>query len=254
MDKKTIVRDFSRCAYMYDRYADVQRSSALELLSQVKKYRFNRIMEIGCGTGNYTLLLRDRFKKAGIKAVDISDKMIEVASTKLRDKGIEFMIADAENINLDEEFDLITSNACFQWFEDLEQTLLKYKNMLKKDGIILFSIFGPFTFWELNSAMESVWEHSSIATADFMPSWRIERILYDNFKGVKIKEARYEESFASLMDLLNKIKYTGARGGGVGSKISFSRRVLKEIEEIYLKKFQRIRATYQIFFYQGCVE
>ena len=86
MDKKTIARNFSRYAYAYDRYSDVQREAAFELLMLIKKGRFNRIMEVGCGTGNYTLLLREKFKKARIKAVDISDKMIEVASDKLRNK------------------------------------------------------------------------------------------------------------------------------------------------------------------------
>jgi len=254
MDKKTMARNFSRYAYAYDRYSDVQREAAFELLRRIKKGRFNRIMEVGCGTGNYTLLLREKFKKARIKAVDISDKMIEVAGDKLRNKGIEFMVADAENMDLNEEFDLITSNACFQWFEDLERTLLRYRDLLRKNGVILFSTFGPFTFWELNSALRSVLKDNSIAADGFIPAGKAESILRDNFKEVTIKEMRYEKSFVSLADLLNKIKYTGARGNGLGSRISFDRRTLKEIEQAYLDKFRGIKATYQIFFCQGRIE
>lgn len=254
MDKKTMARNFSRYAYAYDRYSDIQREAAFELLRLIKKGRFNRIMEVGCGTGNYTLLLREKFKKARIKAVDISDKMIEVAGDKLRNKGIEFMVADAENMDLNEEFDLITSNACFQWFEDLERALLSYRALLRKNGVILFSTFGPLTFWELNFALRSVLKDSSIAADDFILTGKADKILCDNFKEVTIKEIRHEESFASLSDLLNKIKHTGARGNGLGSKISFDRRVLKKIEQAYLDKFHGIKATYQIFFYQGSVE
>ena len=253
MDKKTIVKNFSRYAHMYDRYSNVQRKAAFELLNMIKKDRFTKIMEMGCGTGNYTRLLREKFKKARIKAVDISYKMIEVASDKLRDKGIEFIVKDAENMNLDEEFDLITSNACFQWFEDLGQALLKYKILLKENGSILFSAFGPFTFWELNSALRSVLKDNSIAAVEFIPMEETKRILFNNFKEVRIKETRYEESFPSLIDLLNKIKYTGARGDGLGSKISLDRGTLKEIEQAYLNKFHRIKATYQVFFCQGSV-
>jgi len=254
MDKKTMVSNFSRYAHTYDRYSDVQRGAALELLGWIKKGRFNKIMEVGCGTGNYTLLLREKFKKARIKAVDISDKMIEVASDKLRNKGIEFMVADAENMNLNEKFDLITSNACFQWFEDLEQTLLGYKALLGKNGVILFSTFGPLTFWELNSALKGILKDSSVAADDFILAGKVKKILCDNLKGVTIKEMRHEESFASLSDLLNKIKHTGTRGGGTGSNISFDRKTLKEIEQAYLDKFHRIKATYQIFFCKGGVE
>jgi len=253
MDKKTIALNFSRYAYTYDTYADAQRKVAFELLSWLKKDRFKRIMEVGCGTGNYTLLLREKFKKAKITAVDISDKMIEVASDKLRDKGIEFMVRDAENLNLDKGFDLITSNACFHWFKDMGKALLRYRTLLKKDGIILFSTFGPLTFWELNSSLRSVFKDSSIMANDFIPIGKVEKILRDNFKDVTIKETRFEESFASLRDLLNKIKYTGARGNGLGSKISFDRRALKEIERAYLDKIGTIKATYQIFFCKGSI-
>jgi malonyl-CoA O-methyltransferase len=254
MDKKTIVKNFSRYAHMYDRYSNVQRKAAFELLNMIKKDRFTKIMDLGCGTGNYTRLLREKFKKAEIKAIDISDKMIEVASDKLRDKDIEFIVKDAENINLDEKFDLITSNACFQWFKDMEKTLLKYRDMLKKDGIILFSAFGPLTFQELNFALGSILKDNSIASAGFIPLEKTKRILHDNFKETGLKEIRYEESFTSLIDLLNKIKYTGARGDGLGSKISLDRETLKEIERAYLDKFHKIKATYQVFFCHGSVE
>jgi len=250
MDKKTITGNFSRHAHVYDQYADVQRKAAFELLSRIRKGHFNRILEAGCGTGNYTLLLRNKFKGARIKAVDISGKMIEVAGGKLRDKDIELMALDAETMDLDEEFDLITSNACFQWFEDLEKALLKYKNLLKKGGVILFSVFGPLTFQELDFSLKCVLRRSPVVAAGFIPREKLEKILYNNFKDVRIEEIRYEESFPSLMDLLNKIKYTGIRGCGFGNK-SFNRKALKEIERAYLNKFHEIRATYQAFFCQG---
>lgn len=250
MDKKTITWNFSRHAHVYDQYADVQRKAGFELLSRIKKGYFNRILEAGCGTGNYTLLLKNKFKDARIKAVDISGKMIEVAGDKLRDRDIELMVLDAETMDLDEEFDLITSNACFQWFEDLEKALLRYKNLLKEDGVILFSVFGPLTFQELDFSLRRVLRHSSIAAAGFISQEKLENILYDNFKDVMIEEIKYEESFPSLMDLLNKIKYTGIRGCGLGNK-SFNRRTLKEIEQVYLNKFHKIKATYQVFFCQG---
>src|SRR3989338_9586213 len=98
MDKKTIAGNFSRYARTYDAHADIQRKTGLELLSWVKKGRFKSVMELGCGTGNYTLLLRERFKNAKIRAVDISDKMIEIAGDKLWDKGVEFMVRDAEGL------------------------------------------------------------------------------------------------------------------------------------------------------------
>jgi hypothetical protein len=81
-------------------------------------------------------------------------------------------------------------------------------------------------------------------------SAQINKILKRNFNEFKFKELRYQESFTSLLGLLNKIKYTGARGNGASSKTSLGPRYLKKLEEVYLNKFHQIEATYQIFFCQ----
>lgn len=251
MDKEVIVRNFSRYAYTYDKYAQMQRMVALRLKEQIREDGFKRILEIGCGTGNYTQLLREKFRNAKLKALDISDKMIEVAQQKLKDKEIEFIVADAETANLNEVFDLITSNACFQWFENLEKALIKYKNLLKTGGVIAFSIFGPFTFWELNSSLKYNLKVASIAASNFITIEKLEKILNQNFNAVRINEVRYRESFLNLRDLLNKIKYMGMRGNGLGGNVYFNRIFLKKLEETYLDKFKQIKATYQVFFCRG---
>jgi malonyl-CoA O-methyltransferase len=251
MDKKTITRNFSRYALLYDKYADIQKKAAAELLPKARKDDCESILELGCGTGNYTLLLRGRFKKARIKAVDICEKMISVAQDKLKEKGVEFLVADAEDLNLSQEFDLITSNACFQWFEYLEKALLRYKALLSEKGAISFSIFGPQTFFELNSSIKAVLGKTAIAVDGFMAKENVEKILLKNFRQTRIREVFYRNDFASLKDLLDKIKYTGTRGGGLENKIVFSRRLLREIEKAYLDKFRKVSATYQVFFCGG---
>lgn len=266
MDKEIIVRNFSRYANLYDRYADVQRRAGVELLSQINgKCTFNKILEIGCGTGNYTLLLREKFKNAKIKALDICSEMVGIARQKLKDMGAEFIVADAEDANLGESFDFITSNACFQWFEDLEKSLMKYNGLLKENGAILFSIFGPSTFSELNVSLRCVSKNVSVEANNFITKEKIEKILNKNFKGIKIKESIYQESFLRLKDLLCKIKYSGIRGSGTNGRIQFTNRILKDLEELYLHKFsatnrggsanhfggKAIKATYQIFFCKG---
>lgn len=251
MDKDTIIRNFSRYARSYDKYADIQKRVASELLGLMREDGFRRILEIGCGTGNYTLLLREKFKNASLKAIDISGKMIDVASEKLKDKSIEFIVADAETIDIGGDFDCITSNASFQWFSDLENTIKRYSVALKEDGIILFSIFGPATFKELNSSLKHVLKDPSMVADGFMNKEEIEGLLRENFESVRIKEAVYEESFPHLKDLLHKIKFSGVRGNGINGGAIFTPRLLKGLEKAYLDKFKRISATYQVFYCEG---
>ncbi len=261
MDKKTIIRNFSRYARIYDKYADIQKLAALELLGLTREDGFRRILEIGCGTGNYTLLLREKFENASLKAIDISGKMIDVASEKLKDKNIEFIVADAETADIRGDFDCVTSNASFQWFNDLDGALKKYGAVLKKDGIILFSAFGPATFQELNISLRDVFSAGgrsasggkgiSTASDNFMGKREIAKLLEGNFKRARVREAFYEESFPRLKDLLNKIKFSGTRGNGVNGGVIFTPRALRELEKVYLDKFKRISATYQVFYCEG---
>jgi malonyl-CoA O-methyltransferase len=232
MDKKTVARNFSGCALTYDRYADLQKQTGVELLALIKNNGIRNILEIGCGTGNYTLLLRKKFPDARIQAIDISDKMIEVASLKFPDMGIEFMAADAERADLEGGFDLITANASFQWFDDFAGTLGKYKYLLNPAGTILFSIFGPKTFRELNASLEEAFQGVSAYSANFMAADTIKGILNKQFRQVKTEETRYEESFSSRGEIINKIKNSRIRGEGWGAKARVKPPAVKKLGEV----------------------
>ncbi|MDD5108443.1 MAG: malonyl-ACP O-methyltransferase BioC [Candidatus Omnitrophica bacterium] len=251
MNKLNITNNFSRYAHLYDKYADVQNKAAFELINSLKRNSFSRILELGCGTGNYTLMLRDRFKEAKIKALDISEEMINVAQNKLKNKDVEFTVNDAERITVDEDFDLITSNACFQWLNDLGKALQRYAKSLQRGGMVYFSTFGPQTFCELNTTLKSILKESSVISAYFCNSASLKIMLKDNLKSVKINEVCYQENFTSLKGLLEKIKYSGIRGNGLDKKVYFSRTLLEKLEKAYLDRFGAICVTYQVFFCQG---
>ncbi len=251
MDNLRIADNFSRYAHLYDKYADVQTEVASALADSIGNGNFRNILEIGCGTGNYTLMLRDKFKSAQIKALDISKKMISVAKDKLKDKEIELLVADGKKISFSEDFDLITSNACFQWFDDLGEVLRRYVKLLRDKGAIYFSIFGPHTFGELNTALIHVLKDERINSAYFCDRNNLEAVLKDNFKSVKINEIHYKETFANLKELLEKIKYSGIRGNGLSKEVHFNRTLLEKLENVYLDRFQEVRATYQVFLCYG---
>lgn len=259
MNKKTIINNFSKYAHLYDRYSDVQNMVASKLLER-SRGDFVNILEIGCGTGNYTLLLREKFKGASIKAIDLSEAMIEVSKSKFKRNEATFLVADGETVEFRENFDLITSNACFQWFENLDSALLRYKNMLRPEGVISFSIFGPKTFQELADSLNAYMESSitarrqaevKIASGMFVNEKHIRSILKKHLKNVSVEEFNYQETFEQLGSLFAKIKYSGIKGEGLGNKIHFSPGVVKTLENIYRDKFGSIKATHQAFLCSG---
>ncbi|MFH1519407.1 MAG: malonyl-ACP O-methyltransferase BioC [Candidatus Omnitrophota bacterium] len=274
IDKRIIEENFSKHARDYDQHSRVQNLCASRLINEIDSNRYNNILDIGCGTGNYTKLLRDKFPKAKIKAVDISAKMIEVAKEKLGDERIEFIVADAESLNLEEEFDLISSNASFQWFQDLKSDLIRYKQALKRGGFILFSTFGPETFSQLHSCLEEfLGKPLAITASNFLGKEKLEGILKAIFSEVEVKEEVYNQNYNSLLELLENLRCTGTRGDGLKGEIFWTPQKVASIEEIYKKKFpapakgwsqpeagqpltedsgrKNIVATYQIFFCRG---
>lgn len=248
MSKGTVIRNFSRYAHLYDKYADIQRLAAGKLIDRLNGSKFENILELGCGTGNYTRLLKDRFGHASIKAVDISAEMIGIAARKLRKSDIEFIVCDAEYIELSERQNLITASSVFQWFEDIEGAIAKYKKTLVDDGVIAFSFFGPSTFQELNISLGRALNSSlDVSSRNFFGKKALEAILKRHLREVAVEEVIVKERYPSLMELLNKIRYTGARGSGLGGNFTWSRGLARRTEEIYRREFGRIEASYQIF-------
>lgn len=248
MDKKTLIRNFSKAAHSYDQYADIQQQAAEELVSRIPKSGLKRVLEIGCGTGIYTRLLRERFRHTSLQALDISSEMVEVAKNKLRRTNITFVIADAEETLPEMRFDLITSNASFQWFVHLEKTLARLKGRLEKNGLLAFSLFGPKTFWELDEVLKKVSTNASVAAARFITCDKLQKLLKKYFKDVVVDEIRYSETFDHLADLLSKIKYTGTSGSGPAKQDFLGVKRLKDVERVFKEEFGGVRATHQVFF------
>ena len=247
--KKILRRNFSRAARLYDKYCDIQNRVGSELLKDIPLNSVKSIFEIGCGTGNYTRLLRRRFKGSSIKAVDISRDMVAIAKRKINDGGVDFSICDAEIYKPKEKFDFVTSNATLHWFKDPASSIKKYKGLLGPGGIVSFSIFGPKTFFELNSSIkEALSKSATISAGNFLEEEKLKDILKRNFKTSSVRETIIKEEFDSLKQLLNKIKYTGPRGDGLnGQSFFLSRTLIKKIEGAYKNKFGKIQVTYQVF-------
>ena len=251
--KDRIKSNFSRYAAHYDAHSAVQDQAGSKLITAAGTREFKNILDIGCGTGNYTRLLRERFPSATIKAVDISPEMIEIARHKLQDREIEFATVDAETTTINESFDLITSNVCFQWFTNLDKAILKYKNAIRQGGTILFSMFGPLTFCELGRSLSQLYNKDvKISSAAFVDSDTLSASLGKNYSRVSVNEHISKETYSSLWQLLTMIKYTGTHGTGTqGTGINgqpFSKGRITELEKIYKERFNDITATYQIFY------
>ena len=194
--KGRVRENFSKGAQSYDTHSDIQDYCAKKLLNLICENEFFNILDIGCGTGTYTKLLAHNFPKARVKAMDLSEEMVDIAKRKLEGARVDVFQADAEELSIKEEFDLITSNAAFQWFSNLEKSIERYSKLLSGNGIMLFSIFGPKTFLELDLVSKTFFgKDFSVESKGFCEKDSLSRIISKHLKSYTIEELIYEKGW-----------------------------------------------------------
>ncbi|HED34419.1 MAG TPA: malonyl-[acyl-carrier protein] O-methyltransferase BioC [Gammaproteobacteria bacterium] len=164
-EKQRIQRHFDAKAMQYESSAVLQRQVGEELLQRLDLTCLNPsvILDAGCGTGWGTQGLLKKYKKAKLISLDLSPEMLRQTKAKggwLRKP--ELLCADAEDIPLqDESVDLVFSNLMLQWC-DYKKVFSEFKRVLKPDGLLMFSTFGPDTLKELRNSWAQVDDHAHV--------------------------------------------------------------------------------------------
>lgn len=92
---------------------------------------FSGILDVGCGAGAVTLALAERFNKAAVEGIDISEKMINAARTLDRRNAVHWSVADVFRLDSsNKHFDLVVSTDLMEHLERDEDFL----RILKKIG------------------------------------------------------------------------------------------------------------------------
>jgi trans-aconitate 2-methyltransferase len=103
-------------ASQYSKFEDERNRPIRDLLAQVLNERVEHAADIGCGPGNSTQFLREKFPGAAIVGMDSSENMLEAARKRLPD--VRFEAGDIATWSEPGPFDVILSNAALQWVPD----------------------------------------------------------------------------------------------------------------------------------------
>jgi malonyl-CoA O-methyltransferase len=159
IDMKALKASFNKAAKTYDEYNFLQKHVGNELISRLDfiKLKPQRILEIGCGTGFCTSLLQNKFPEANIVAIDIAEMMVQRAKKKNHSNKIAYICADTHALPFANfTFDLIFSNLTLQWVIDLDKLFMKWLEVIKPEGSIIFSSFGKTTLQELQLSWDNI--------------------------------------------------------------------------------------------------
>lgn len=135
--------DFSSIAPSYRKNSLVQASAGKMLLDLLALTGKEDILDVGCGAGKLTALLRTK-TSGRVVGIDRTEEMIRDARATYGDQGIELLPVATDTLPFDEEFDGIFCNSVFQWFADPAVNLANFYRALRPGGRL--AVQAPATY------------------------------------------------------------------------------------------------------------
>ena len=127
----------------YLTYADERGRPFLDLLARVAAEAPRRVVDLGCGPGNLTGLLADRWPDAAVLGVDSSAEMIARAHAA-GVPGVRFAVGDVRTWRSEQPVDVLVSNATLQWLPGHLDLLPSLVDQVTPGGWLAFQVPGNF--------------------------------------------------------------------------------------------------------------
>jgi malonyl-CoA O-methyltransferase len=162
---QTVRRQFDRRATRLGTHDFLLREVTGRLADRLDYIRLvpKRILDVGCGAGGSRALLSKRFPDSFWVGTDLSEPMLRSQASerrilnslfaRLRGRATDRVCAEAAGLPFaDATFDLVFSNLMLHWHPAPHSVFPEWKRVLRVDGLLLFSCFGPDTLQELRAA------------------------------------------------------------------------------------------------------
>lgn len=125
---------------MYLAFADHRGRPFFDLLARVGADKPRRVVDLGCGPGNLTVALTQRWPDAVVEAWDSSPEMVAAA----RERGVDAQAGDVRDWVPQPDTDVVLSNAALQWVPEHADLLLRWAGQLDSGSWIAMQVPGNF--------------------------------------------------------------------------------------------------------------
>jgi trans-aconitate 2-methyltransferase len=127
----------------YDRFADERGRPFFDLVGRIRVASPQTVVDLGCGSGNLTATLVDRWPTAQVIGIDNDTKMLLAAATK-QYANVQFTNGDIATWKSDEPVDVIVANAALQWVPQHLAVLPQLVAQLHAGGALAIQVPGNF--------------------------------------------------------------------------------------------------------------
>ncbi|GLI03754.1 trans-aconitate 2-methyltransferase [Phytohabitans aurantiacus] len=126
----------------YLRFGDERSRPFFDLVARIPTERPRAVVDLGCGPGNLTAALAERWPGARIRGFDSSTEMIEKARTE--QYPIEFSVGDVREWSPRPDDDVAVSNAVLQWVPGHDDLLRRWSGALAPGACLAVQVPGNF--------------------------------------------------------------------------------------------------------------
>ena len=203
---------------LYRRFEDERTRPAAELLARVPLATARVVVDLGCGPGNSTELLVQRFAQAEVVGTDNSPAMLKAAHERL--PQARFELSDIATWRAHGEApDLVYANASLQWIPDHERLVPHLFGQLAPGGVLAIqmpdNLHEPTHRLMRETAADARWA-GAIGDADkvrarLLPAERYYDLLAPQAAGVDVWRTTYHHVMPTPADIVQWLRSTGLK-------------------------------------------
>ncbi len=260
IDKKRVRSSFGRAAKNYDAAAVMQHEVFERMFTRLDlvKMQPSVILDAGCGTGWGQARLAERYRHAQVLALDIAMPMLNVTAARaswwarLFGRPCQSLVcADIEAMPIRQNsIDMVWSNLAIQWCNDIELTFGEFHRILRPDGLLMFSTFGPDTLMELRAASGGGNRHTHVN--QFFDMHDIgDALVRAGFADPVLDVERFTLTYDDVISLMRDLKMVGAHNATEGRPRGLEgRSFLRQMADGYeqFRQGGKLPATYEIVY------
>lgn len=119
---------------IYNKFKNIRYQPFFDLMDLIADQGAMQCIDLGCGTGEQTYILAERFKTSTILGIDASAEMLSKSIDFEHDR-LQFVQATTEDLmDAGRKYDMIFSNAALQWSDHHKQLFPQLINLINKNG------------------------------------------------------------------------------------------------------------------------
>jgi trans-aconitate methyltransferase len=123
-----------------------------DVLKLLNPQRDERILDLGCGTGQLT----QKIAESGAKVIGLDSSADMVGQARQNYPNIQFVLQDATKLNFREEFDAVFSNAVLHWIKDPVPAIRGINQALRPGGRMVVEFGGQGNIGDIEQAVRAV--------------------------------------------------------------------------------------------------